>query len=400
MSDWQDFELDRTIHEYSYTPRAVKKISRIIDSEEFASMDADAIFKYLSEEMEIVLFPDYLKRYIYEKTRIDIAYSKVPFEIYQDIIAGAFEDNKAPFSLHDSKVRKNTAIRGWLTQTGVNRSSIFVLGFGLKMPAEDVNMFLTKGIMEEGFDFSDPKETVFWFCYKNGLLYSNARKLLKWYEETEPEKQPDKVWESMSSAPEFFLVSLENLKKYLMMLKSRHFSENRRDTSYKEFLRLYDDCRGLIADMHNQAAEYIDGGFAVTAADITPSDLEKELCSGIPLNKNGNLEAMARSCFSGLFRNKKMSRQRITAILNRRQKVDRFDLITLLFFIYAQTVEPDWPAERFSRFIDEINQILERCRMSGIYPVNPYEAFILMCLIADTPLETYAEIWERSYWTK
>ena len=77
--------------------------------------------------------------------------------------------------------------------------------------------------------------------------------------------------------------------------------------------------------------------------------------------------------------------------------MERFDLITLLFFIYAETVEPDWPAERYLKYIDAVNEILHRCGMADIYPVNPYEAFVLMCLVTDYPLYTYAEIWEKSY---
>ena len=106
---------------------------------------------------------------------------------------------------------------------------------------------------------------------------------------------------------------------------------------------------------------------------------------------------MTRSRFSSLFEQKRMSRQRITPIMNRQRKVERFDLITLQFFVYAETVEPDWPAERYLKYIDEINRVLRKCGMSDIYPVNPYEAFVLMCFVTDFPLDTYAEIWEKSY---
>ena len=108
-------------------------------------------------------------------------------------------------------------------------------------------------------------------------------------------------------------------------------------------------------------------------------------------------EPMSRSRLGAVFQNKRMSRQRISAILNRKHPVDRFDLITLLFFIYAQTVEPDWPAERYLQYIDAVNEILTRCGMLGIYPANPYEAFVLMCIVAEDPLDVYAQVWERSY---
>lgn len=52
------------------------------------------------------------------------------------------------------------------------------------------------------------------------------------------------------------------------------------------------------------------------------------------------------------------------------------------------------------RYIDEINPILNRCGMMDLYPVNPYESFVLMCLLSEYPLATYAEVWEQSYDTE
>ena len=62
-----------------------------------------------------------------------------------------------------------------------------------------------------------------------------------------------------------------------------------------------------------------------------------------------------------------------------------------------KAVEPDRPEERYLLFIDDINSILHRCQMEDIYPVNPYEAFILMCLVTENPMDVYAEVWEKSY---
>ena len=106
---------------------------------------------------------------------------------------------------------------------------------------------------------------------------------------------------------------------------------------------------------------------------------------------------MSASILSKQFDQKRMTRQRIAGILAGKTCVERFDLVTLLFLRYAEEVEPDWPAERYMRFIDEINEILGRCGMMDIYPVNPYESFILMCLLTDYPLAAYAEVWEQSY---
>lgn len=51
----------------------------------------------------------------------------------------------------------------------------------------------------------------------------------------------------------------------------------------------------------------------------------------------------------------------------------------------------------YLQYIEKINEILKKCGMIGIYPVNPYESFVLMCLLSEDPLNVYTEIWEMSY---
>jgi hypothetical protein len=72
-----------------------------------------------------------------------------------------------------------------------------------------------------------------------------------------------------------------------------------------------------------------------------------------------------------------------------------------LFFLYAQNIYYDNTEEdktaRFRDFIDDINVILNKCNMAGIYPVNPYEAFILMCLVTNDPLGAFYDVWRLSY---
>ena len=131
--------------------------------------------------------------------------------------------------------------------------------------------------------------------------------------------------------------------------------------------------------------------------EATPAEIEMILCSGIPKNSSGNLVNVSRSILNKQFQKKRMSRQRISRAMKYSNVIERFDFITLLFLVYAIEVEPDWPVERFMAYIDEINEILARCNMMNIYPVNPYESFILMCLLTEEPLGTYADIWELSF---
>ena len=78
--------------------------------------------------------------------------------------------------------------------------------------------------------------------------------------------------------------------------------------------------------------------------------------------------------------------------------VDRFDLLTLLFFVYSQSLYdfPD-PSARLDAFLAEANEMLDACGMGQIYYANPYETFLLLCLSSELPLCTYADVWELSY---
>ena len=41
--------------------------------------------------------------------------------------------------------------------------------------------------------------------------------------------------------------------------------------------------------------------------------------------------------------------------------------------------------------------MLAECSMGELYIQNPYECFLLICMLAEDPLGTYADVVERSY---
>jgi uncharacterized protein YggL (DUF469 family) len=201
----------------------------------------------------------------------------------------------------------------------------------------------------------------------------------------------------MKHDPKMYVHSEQELKVYLKYLKT--FLDSNQ-TAYEEFMKLYDQVRDLILDSYKDS-DFIDGIEKVyKREDINPFMIEKILYAEIPYIGN-NLEKMSASLLSKQFQNKRMSRQHLSSILRKKVKPDRFDLITLLFFIYAHNIyyentEED-KTDRFRDFIDDINAILNKCNMAGIYPVNPYEAFILMCLVTDEPLGSFYDVWRLSY---
>lgn len=382
--NWLDYDIEQSVMDYEFTKAAVQKLNRVISSDDFNQMDAKKIFDYLSGEMKIVLFNDYLKRYIYEKAEIPDPFNSVPDELYKEIIISSFRDNRAPFTFKNPD--RSSVVKTWLNRESTTRDNIFALGFGLKMSDADVSEFLTKVLLEDDFDLFDPEEVVYWYCFRHGYSYAKAMNFLQSGSVSAPVS-----WDVIKGNPKMYLLTDFQLSSWLTLLRKHH--QEQEETRMEVFNSLYEYTKKIISDIYQEYRP----GEGKDSSKVTPADVEKIICCGIPTNQKGNLEKMSVSILSKQFRGKRFDRQRISRIFAGKISPDRFDLITLLFFIYAEEVEPDWPVERYLRFIDEANEILGKCNMMGLYPVNPYESFVLMCLVTDGPMDVYTEVLEQSF---
>ena len=57
----------------------------------------------------------------------------------------------------------------------------------------------------------------------------------------------------------------------------------------------------------------------------------------------------------------------------------------------------DEAMEEMGSYVDEANEMLRKCRLWEVYPVNPYESFLMMCLLTEDPLCAFNDVWENSY---
>ena len=375
QSIW-NLDFSRTVRDFDFTRKAMQGISRVISSEDFEDMDVDAIFDYLLNEMEIVVFKDYLKRYIYERAGLTEPFSKVQDNVYLDIILDSFEQNRAPVSLTPTTVKRRAMVKRWLDQDSVNRQTVFALGFGLRMTEEDVSDFLTKVIKETDFDDLDPRECIYRYCYSKNLPYAKAVSLMNGTAVSE-----DAGEKAIS----------EKIRE--LIEKGRDDKQDRRTLAFQA---VYQECRQLVASLYQEENDTGDGSKVWKLDDIGPSDIEKMLCDGIPMTAGGNRMKMSNSLLNRQFRQKRITRQRLDSLLKGELEIERYDLITLQFLISSQQEDED-PRKRCMLYLDRMNMILTGCGMQAVYPANPYEAFILMCLLTEMPLLTYYDVWERSY---
>ncbi len=386
-----DYDFERTIRDYEFTRKARSRIREMVSSESFLDMSGDEILRFLLDRMEIVPFRDHLKRYLYKHAGIRDDFRSVPDKVWQKTIEYAFEENHAPHSFGPSSTRWSATVRNWLNADRVRRSTVFLLGFGLRMPPEAVSEWLTKVLKEDDFRLDDPEELVYGYCFAHGLPYARAHAWLEQYAAL-----PESV-RGKRSAAGYFPGDDRQLESCLRALKAdrRHLENEERKTHC--FRELYGRSREKIAAVYNRDEEEKPAKERRrwTAEDVSPADLEQMLCSGIPVTASGNLTKASQSLLNRHFESFRPSRQHIDGILKGQLHPDRYDLLTLSFFVHSW--DEGGSEERLQVFLEETNNLLHSCQMGNLYPVHPYEAFLLICILSDFPLPLYAEVWESSY---
>lgn len=416
-----------------FTENAWDALYLAVDSPEFLKNDSETIYKALSYGLRPVSFGDYLKRYILQKAGIDKHISEVGLDIFRRIIRDSFSEHNTPPSFEPTTAKLSALSKNWLTQQTVSRKVVFLLGFGLGMSADDVEMFLTKALREQGFNAKDPFEVICRYCFKNGYGYYKYESLWQAFLEVKADpRHSAALFDDATVRVRGAVDALdgdEALIAFLARLKTKD-NRSRLSVSMRRcFDKLFEGSRQVAARIFNEeelrknrreAAElekrlldsdrYSDS-MRVEALekkrasvrvyrpeDITEADLEKMISSAIPTDRNGNLTPSKASKLNDQFAGKRFSRQHICDVLSGKADVTRFDIITLSFFIESQSLDEYLNAKgRFTHFMSKTNEYLESCSLGNLNVSNPYECFVLMCMLSEDPLGTYADVWELSY---
>ncbi len=416
----------------TFTRNAWEWLYNTVDHEQFESRDADLIYRSMEKDFRPVHFGRYLQHILFKKSGLEGDFTQLPLKDYQTIVIDAFRDNNTPPSFGPTTAKVSALAKNWLTQQSVKRRVVLLLGFGLKLRENEVNEFLYKVLHEPLLNDHNPFEAICKYCYRHGYGYYKFQQLLRIYEQMQPDRLDMKlIYDAMPAGRTESQATAQDDAKLMSFLVGLKNADGRsvENIVYDRFTALYDEARGLIAEQYRitsrgearlkadslrdllsrsdrmydcekqdriRSAEeaYTD----YTGADITESDFEHILCSAIPTDRYGNLISARRSTLNAQFEGMRFSRQHINDILQRKTVPERFDLITLNFLIAALKVdrEPN-PKRRYTAFIRDTDRILGECFMGPLYIANPYECFVLMCLLSVSPLETYNEVIEKSY---
>lgn len=384
---------------FEFTNLAENEFYDIIENSDFFNQESETIYNYLKNKIGRIHFCDYLKRFIYRRvhpggrSRQDVD--------YREYIIGSFRENKVPSSMAESGTKLSAAAGNWLSQHCVTRDTIFLIGFGLKMSSSEVSEFLINAIGDMDFDFNDPYEVIYWYCFRNELSYADMKRLTAQYEDISGVDSPSKTNLTSPSMIQDYLmriVSEEELMNFLGEYKGTKQSETIREV----FESLYDEACEIIAQNINYENENMGKTLPPKSPEgISALDIERRIYAGVPIDSHGNLCPMTQSVLCGLFGEKRFNRKRISDLKKGIKQPERFDVVTLCFIIAAEktlAMRSDVDVKRnYYNFVRNTNETLTRCRFGHLYAANPYENFLMMCMMCQDPMLTFSDIWEYSY---
>ena len=379
-----------------FTPNSEESFYAVVDSPAFFRQDAQLIYQALREQLRPIPFGDYLKRYIYRQAGLSQPFEAVPIAEYQNIIAESFMERGVPASFSPVSSRVRMVAKNWLTQQTVNRDVVLLLGFGLHMSLKDVDDLLTKGLQEPRLNRKDLREAVCSYCYTHGLGYHKYNDLMQACLQLRPVSSEKPDARLQSALPEE-LPSESDLLRYAQALMRTGLQPD--EETRRTFLALYRQAQEVTAAVLSAQGRNTAPPQNGKPEAITPADIEQVMQASIPKDHHGNLLPMKKSTLARQFRNRRLTRQRMEALLTVDTAVTRYDLLMLHFYIYTHQKEPSSfsKLQYYRRFLETSNRILEKCGMGPVYVANPFECFLLMCMLSEDPMGTYADVMEQSY---
>lgn len=320
---------------------------------------------------------------------------------YEDFILFYGKKNNVSISRADA--------RRWVKdEVSCKRHKLFQISFALEMSIEETNMFLTKILCEQGYNFRNEEEIIYYFCRKNNLSYDRAKSLIEVAEKMDNNKKKEEDIYTKHFKKEVEAInSEEELLDYIK--KNKH--------NFKGFSRTAKD---KFVEALNTALELL--SIRDRDENMNKDKLEREMLLGFPrdkMNYGKEFLSVKQSKIKDILENI-TKRDKMDAIISGKRAVTRKDLIFINFFnrivltsgedniihdgkygeeakYYFDLAEKN-PIENMESFREEMDDILREVGMGELYIPNRFDNFILLSLCYDKPLEYFQDLIYESFY--
>ena len=392
------------------------------------------------------LFGDYLKRMVYELYIFPEddgrKITEIPEDEYIKDIQQIFKENgmKGVGTLQFGGSTRLTPsnLKRWMGMPcyQVSRELVFLFGFGFNMFAEQVEELLTKVIGQAGFDFRSAQETIYYWCLKQNRGYSGLREWQEKYMEIQEEAEEQKesgIYEEKEECAggartRYYkekavrITDEDGFKEYL-----RELERIRRDTRNRITARetlnivvnilwyeLSKERRGETKWLELLVEQKEAEGDAQNRTKRT----QREIKTMQKYWREVSLEPLIQSIWQEedpvaiSEKSRKLAsllpdmwkKRSLQDKLNGESRVRKEDILTGVFLTYAHQLEKQMPymsgeekdyMVRVETYVEDVNTYLEQCGMGEFYIVQPYERFLVLCLLYDKPYSFFLSVWKE-----
>lgn len=416
----------------------------------FGTRLADGGHSFSLQDGTVLCVSDYL-RDDYDIDNDDI---KAYTELFYDVYCNYNPDVPIP------KFTKAEARRLLRMDTSCQRKKMFTISFALHVNTEEMDWFLMDVLAEQSYNLRSPQEIIAYFCHSQEQYNSYAEyarltdAYLEMLSEESGEQNQKKTNYTLFATGEIKGNIHTEDELFAFLLKNQADFCGVSQTAYKEFRQMYDKACSLVKIQTLSNDEYLTDRRFETGQQRLDSeerinralvfkriDNSKVLAEELGVDYIGNPEQLAhrmlefipratfekmqggRTVVSSDFisisnaeagqKTKKtqttklpkditmnlLMRDRLDDLLRQNEAVKRKDLVFLKYFLFSLYLQEkdSYTMADYLVFVDECNDMLQRCGMSRLYFANRFENLILLSLVSKNPFEMFENIIEYSF---
>lgn len=395
---------------------------------------------------------DHIKRYICESvggeelskkfrwiSEDGVEFEAITEENIREFIKKAFKENgmrnQGSMKLGATTTlgnRLTTWLNSPVTSTTLTRDVCFLFCFGLNMD-EPYASYMLEVLRQPTFNPKDYKEAIYYYCICNRTQYADVLEWLKRYDELESAKCYDGIPQTMvlrdylkmikESVKESQEVRERQFLDYLAVLKSLPENTKPSETRAKVF---EDGCRKFYQVQSQKSCRILDK--KLTDVETAPKARTKNqmrrnealfykvVFQEEKVNVNGVVDILQSIPTVSIHVPEELRKMKEKGIIcfpelsynffndrigeNRTVSISREDLLTIVFLYCSSSMKDDELEaydyeERKAYFVYEASICLDECGFGDVYLLNPYELFLVSCLLQKDPLEYFLAVWKE-----